>query len=245
MPPMSVWKLLGILFAVLLGLGLVLFVRQTYLYYTAMRTGQANPLWEKRLESTVSRLVANRDVKPEDLAALADPKAPSQGPADAPLTIVEFLDYGCPYCRAAFEPIRELAVERAGKVRLVIRDFPLDDLHPGATKAAIGARCAQEQGKFWAYHDKLFLLDQRSFQENELFDIAREISLDMNKFTECVGSGRAGALVQADQVAGLRAGVQGTPTFFFNGVKIQGAPDAETLNYIVDQFLARTASSTR
>lgn len=241
---MSIWKLLGILFAVLLGLGVILFVRQTYLYYEAIRSGAANPALDQRLESTVSRLVANRQVTDEDLAGLADAKAPSQGPADAPLTIVEFLDYGCPYCRAAFEPVRELAVERAGKVRLIIRDFPLDDLHPGATKAAIGARCAQEQGKFWSYHDKLFLLDQRSFEESELFDVAREISLDMSKFTECVGSGRAGALVQADQVAGLRAGVQGTPTFFFNGVKVQGAPDAEALTYIVDQFLARTASST-
>lgn len=241
---MSVWKLLGILFAVLLGLGVILFVRQTYLYYGAIRSGAANPALDQRLESTVSRLVANRDVTDEDLAGLLDEKAPSQGPANAPLTIVEFLDYGCPYCRAAFEPVRELAVERAGKVRLVIRDFPLDDLHPGATKAAIGARCAQEQGKFWAYHDKLFLLDQRSFQEAELFDVAREISLDISKFTECVGSGRAGALVQADQVAGLRAGVQGTPTFFFNGVKVQGAPDAEALNYIVDQFLARTAATS-
>lgn len=241
---MSVWKLLGILFAVLLGLGVILFVRQTYIYYGAIRSGAANPALDQRLESTVSRLVANRDVTDEDLAGLNDSKAPSQGPADAALTIVEFIDYGCPYCRAAFEPVRELAVERAGQVRLVIRDFPLDDLHPGATKAAIGARCAQEQGKFWSYHDKLFLLDQRSFQEAELFDIAREISLDISKFTECVGSGRAGALVQADQVAGLRAGVQGTPTFFFNGVKIQGAPDAEALNYIVDQFLARTAASS-
>jgi protein-disulfide isomerase len=241
---MSVWKLLGILFAILLGIGIVLFVRQTYLYYGAIRSGEVNPVLDKRLESTVSRLVANRNVTDEDLAALVDPKAPSQGPADAPLTIVEFLDYGCPYCRAAFEPVRELTVGRAGKIRLVIRDFPLDDLHPGATKAAIGARCAQEQGKFWAYHDKLFLLDQRSFVEADLFDIAREISLDVSKFTECVGSGRPAALVQADQVAGLRAGVQGTPTFFFNGVKVQGAPDSAALTYIVDQFLARTAASS-
>jgi protein-disulfide isomerase len=242
MAPMSVWKLLGILFAILLGLGAILFVRQTYTYYQAIRSGEANPLLDRRLESTVSRLVANRNVSDEDLALLADPKAPSQGPADAPLTIVEFLDYGCPYCRAAFEPVRELALERPGQIRLIIRDFPLEDLHPGATKAAAGARCAQEQGKFWAYHDKLFLADQRSFEESDLFDIAREISLNVSKFTECVGSGRAAELVQADQVVGLRVGVQGTPTFFFNGVKVQGAPDAEALNYIVDEFLSRTAN---
>lgn len=243
MAPMSVWKLLGILLAVLMGLGLLLFVRQTYTYYRAIRSGEANPTLDQRLESTVSRLVANQDVKPEDLAALADPKAPSQGPSDAPLTIVEFLDYGCPYCRAAFEPVRELATSRPGQIRLIIRDFPLDDLHPGASKAAMGARCAQEQGKFWAYHDKLFLADQRSFVEDDLFGIAREVSLDIAKFTECVGSGRPAALVQADQVIGLRAGVQGTPTFFFNGVKVQGAPDAESLTYLVDQFLARTSSN--
>ncbi len=241
---MSVWKLLGILFAVLLGLGVFLFARQTYTYYQAIRSGAVNPALDQRLESTVSRLVANRNVKPEDLAVLADPKAPAQGSSIAPLTIVEFVDYSCPYSRSAFESVRELAVERAGQVRLVIRDFPLEDIHPGATKASAGARCAQEQGKFWAYHDKLFLADQRSFVESDLFDIAREIGLHMGKFTECVGSGRAAALVQADQVAGLRVGVEGTPTFFFNGVKVQGAPDAKSLNYIVDSFLAKTASTT-
>jgi protein-disulfide isomerase len=241
---MSVWKLLGILFAILLGLGVILFTRQTFIYYQAIRSGAANPALDQRLESTVSRLVANRNVKPEDLATLADPKAPSQGSSSAPMTIVEFVDYSCPYSRAAFESVRELAVERAGQVRLVIRDFPLEDIHPGATKAAVGARCAQEQGKFWAYHDKLFLADQRSFVENDLFDIARETGLDMGKFTECVGSGRAAILVQADQVAGLRVGVEGTPTFFFNGVRVQGAPDRASLNYIVDSFLAKTVSTT-
>lgn len=242
-PSMSVWKLLGILFAVLLGIGAVLFVRESYGYYQGIRSGQANPFLEQRLESTVSRLVANADVKPEDLAALADPKAPSQGPADAPLTIVEFLDYGCPYCREAFEPIREIATERAGHVRLIIRDFPLEDLHPGTLKASMAARCAQSQGKFWTYHDKLFLADQRSFTDEDLLQFAREVSLDIPAFASCMETEKTRPLVEADLLAGLRAGVSGTPTFFFNGVKIQGAPDAKSLNFLVDRFLSQATST--
>lgn len=234
---MSVWKVLGILLAVLLGIGAVLFARQTLLYYQAIQRGEANPFLEERLQSSASKLAANRNVTPEDLAVLADARAPSQGPADAPLTIVEFLDYGCPFCRQAFEPVRELTVERAGSVRLVVRDFPLEDLHPGVTKAAMAARCAQEQGNFWAYHDKLFLLDQRSFTDEDLTQIAREIGLNMTTFVACLDSAQTRPLVEADLLAGLKAGVQGTPTFFFNGVKVQGAPSAEALNFIVDQFL--------
>ncbi len=239
---MSVWKLLGILFAILLGIGAVLFARQTILYYQAIQRGEANPFLEERLQSTASRLAANQNVTPEDLAALADPKAPSVGPAEAPVTIVEFLDYGCPFCRQAFEPVRELTVDRQGEVRLIIRDFPLEDLHPGATRASMAARCAQEQGNFWAYHDKLFLLDQRSFDDADLMQVAREVGLNINTFTSCLDSGRTRALVEADLLAGLQAGVQGTPTFFFNGVKVQGAPSAEALNFIVDRFVenART-----
>jgi protein-disulfide isomerase len=237
MKPMSVWKVLGILLAVLLGIGAVLFARQTLLYYQAIQRGEANPFLEERLQSSASKLAANRNVTPEDLAVLADARAPSQGPADAPLTIVEFLDYGCPFCRQAFEPVRELTVERAGSVRLVVRDFPLEDLHPGVTKAAMAARCAQEQGNFWAYHDKLFLLDQRSFTDEDLTQIAREIGLNMTTFVACLDSAQTRPLVEADLLAGLKAGVQGTPTFFFNGVKVQGAPSAEALNFIVDQFL--------
>lgn len=237
MQPMSVWKLLGILFAVLLGVGVVFFARQTILYYQAIQRGEANPFLEERLQSTASKLAANRNVTPADLAALADLKAPSQGPADASLTIVEFLDYACPFSRRTFESVRELAIERAGDIRLIIRDFPLEDLHPGATKAAMAARCAQEQGNFWAYHDKLFLLDQRSFADEDLTRIASEIGLNTNAFVTCLDSAQTRPLVEADLLAGLKAGVEGTPTFFFNGVKVQGAPSAEALNFIADQFL--------
>lgn len=236
---MSIWKVLGILFAILLGIGSVLFVRQTILYYQAIQRGDTNPFLEERLQSSASRLAANTQVTPQDLAALADASAPSQGPADAPLTIVEFLDYGCPFCRQTFEPIRELAIERAGSVRLIIRDFPLEDIHPGTTKASMAARCAQEQGNFWAYHDKLFLLDQRSFTDEDLTKVAREVGIDVSSFVVCLDSARTRPLVEADLLAGLKAGIQGTPTFFFNGVKIQGAPSAEALDYIADRFLEK------
>lgn len=234
---MSIWKALGALFGLLLLVGVVLFARQTYTYYAAIRSGRANPLLEQKLESTVSRLIANKNVSPADLAALADPAAPSLGSASATLTLVEFLDYGCPSSYKVFQTVREAAVTYGDRVRLIIRDFPLEDLHTGATKAAAAARCAQEQGKFWAYHDKLFLLDQRSFTDADLSNVADEIGLESRAFAACLASDRVKTLVKNDQAAGLRAGVEGTPTFFFNGTKIQGAPSRDVLEYLIGRFL--------
>jgi protein-disulfide isomerase len=234
---MSIWKVLGWLFGLLLAIGVILFIRQSYTYYTAIRSGATNPLLEQQLEATISRLSANQSVSNADLDHLVDPAAPSLGDASATVTIVEFLDYGCPYCRAAFEPVRESVLRHEGKVRLVIRDFPLEDIHPGATKAAVAARCAQEQGKFWAYHDKLFLRDQRSFTDEDLVDIATESGLDLSAFNSCRASSRAKALVDRDLTTGLQVGVAGTPTFFFNRVRIKGAPSAEALEFIIQRFL--------
>jgi protein-disulfide isomerase len=236
---MSIWKFLGILFSVLLAIGVFFFARQTFLYYEAIKRGETNPFLEEWLQSTASRLIANQKVTAQDLAALADSTAPSLGPVDAPLTIVEFLDYACPFSRTAFESVREAAVDHAGEIRLVIRDFPLEDLHPGAIKASMAARCAQKQGNFWAYHDKLFLFDQRSFVDADLTQIAQEIGLDVGAFVTCLDSEQTRPLVEKDLGAGLRAGVQGTPTFYFNGVKVQGSPSAKAFNFIIDRFLEK------
>ncbi|HVM91043.1 MAG TPA: thioredoxin domain-containing protein [Verrucomicrobiae bacterium] len=234
---MSVWKTLGLLLAILVLIGVVLFGRQVYVYYSAIRSGQANPLLDQQLESSVSHLIANQHVSPTDLALLADPNAPSIGSASPTLTIVEFLDFECPYCEQAFQPVREGVLAHQDRVKLVVRDFPLEDIHPGATQAAYAGYCAQEQGKFWEYHDKLYL-NQATFTDNDLLNYAKQVGLDLNKFNACLTSERPKQSVAHDQAVGLSAGVEGTPTFFFNGVKIQGAPSAEAFEFLINKFLS-------
>lgn len=222
--------------AVLVIGGVIWFGYSVSRYYHAIRSGEANPLLEERLQSSVSSAVANSHVAASDLARLDKADAPSVGAKDAPLVIVEFLDFGCPFCRASFEPVRELTTRYSTSVRLVIRDFPIKDLHPDAVKAAHAARCANEQGKFWAYHDKLFL-NQGAFSDDDLHRYALEVGADGQRFDTCMQENRYMKDIENDMAVGLQAGVSGTPTFFFNGNRIQGGLDQKTLEFIIREFL--------
>jgi protein-disulfide isomerase len=238
---MSLGKSIGLGLAIVLTILVGAFAWQVSVYYRSIRSGEPNPLQRERIRFSIDRALADRAIKESQNRApvLDNPRAPYTGSERPMVTIVEFLDYGCPFCQASFEPIRELVTERKEEVRLVIRDFPVDVLHPGATRAATAARCAADQGRFWPYHDKLFLLKQNSFTDTELFRLARETGLDESAFRVCLEDGDALARVEADLEAGLNAGVEGTPTFFFNGVKIEGAVDRETLRLLVDEFVKR------
>lgn len=238
----GLWRVLGLLIGIGFIGGLVFFGYSISAYYFAIRGGEVNPLFDRRFESSVSRLAANQQVTNYDLERLVDSEAPFLGSINPDLVIVEFLDYGCPYSRAAFEPVRELVMANADRVKLIIRDFPLDEARSGPARAATAARCAQEQDKFWVYHDKLFL-NQDKFSDEELGRYAAEGGLDVNRFEQCLASSRTESLVEADKVVGVSAGVQGTPTFFFNGQRIQGALDEDALGFIIREFLKQADSS--
>ncbi len=163
---------------------------------------------------------------------------PARGPADAPVTIVEFSDYQCPFCKSA-EAIVEQVLERyPSQVRLVFRQFPLDNIHPQARGAAAAALCAQEQGKFWEYHRVLFR-ESPKLGEEELKQYAGEIGLDRAAFDACVADGRHADSVQADVDAGTGIGVAGTPAFFVNGLPLAGARNADQFAVLIDQELER------
>jgi protein-disulfide isomerase len=128
-----------------------------------------------------------------------------------------------------------LMKEYEGKVRLVFRHFPLE-FHQQAPKAAEASMCAQEQGKFWEYHDKLFE-NQQQLADDALKSYAQQLGLDQAKFDECLASGKHAAQVKADTEAGKKLGVSGTPAFFINGVMLSGAQPAEEFKSIIDQEL--------
>ena len=161
---------------------------------------------------------------------------PARGPKDAKITIVEFSDFECPYCGAAHDTVEKVMGEYAGKVRLVYRQFPLS-FHPHAAKAAEASLCAADQGTFWEYHDVLFK-NQKKLEPMELKAHASEVGIDPQKFGQCLDSGDKKKAVDADQQAGLQAGVGGTPAFFINGIFLNGAQPIDEVKKVIDGELA-------
>ena len=164
------------------------------------------------------------------------------GPADAPVRIVEFSDFECPYCRSVEKTLKALLAKYPGKLSLAYRDFPLTGLHPGAQRAAEASRCAAEQGRFWQYHDRLFA--SASLDIAQLKEHARNVGLEKGRFDACIDSGRMRAEVERDAHQGRLAGVSATPSFFINGMPLNGAQPLAAFEKAVNDELARLARQT-
>ncbi len=166
--------------------------------------------------------------------------APVRGAPDARVTVVEFSDFECPFCKRANGTMASLLEKYSGKIKLVYRDFPLENIHPLARRAAEAARCARDGGKFWEYHDVLFAQSPKLAPE-DLKRYAVQVGLDAEKFDGCLASGANSAGVQGDIDEGQRLGVTATPVFFINGRSVRGAQPAETFARVIDDELARTS----
>src|SRR6266849_7310464 len=152
---------------------------------------------------------------------------PSRGAADALVTIVEFEDFQCPFCKKALESLQQVLIRYKDKVKLVHRDFPLQPLHPASLKAHEAGRCAEEQGKFWEYRDLLYKNAPAAGPE-QLTSYASQLGMNLPDFKKCLDSDNFKAVVQKDEEEGVRLGVQGTPAFFINGRLLSGAqPESE------------------
>jgi len=162
---------------------------------------------------------------------------PSLGNPRAPVTIVEFADFGCPYSKEVSFVMRELAAKYPDDVYYVYRDFPLTELHPIAQMAAEAGECADDQGKFWEFHDKIYQ-NQLSLDENSFVQFAQQLNMNVDQFESCLDSGRHTDEVLEDYAAGLEASVRGTPTFFFNGNRVAGSVPAEIMEALVESILA-------
>ena len=162
---------------------------------------------------------------------------PSKGPASAPVTIVEFSDFQCPFCGRAEASVDDVLKKYGDKVRLVYRDYPLS-FHPNAENAAMASECAHEQGKYWEMHNAMFG-NQAKLAVNDLVDTAGSIGMDKDKFKACLDTGKYRAEVQHDFQDGQKYGVTGTPTFFINGIMLVGAQPTEKFSEIIDRELMR------
>lgn len=143
------------------------------------------------------------------------------GPAEAPIEIVEYADYQCPYCKKAFYIMQDILKEQGDNIRFVFRNFPLEEVHPYALHAAIAAEAASGQGKFWEMHD-ILLENQKELDDAHLIEYARIIDMDVKKFRHDFSLESYARKVQEDYASGEKNGVDSTPTFFVNGRMYEG-----------------------
>ncbi len=167
---------------------------------------------------------------------------PSRGPESARVTIVEFSDFQCPFCKKEAPVIDELLARYPNDLRVVYRQLPLTNIHPRAQAAAEASLCAHEQGRFWEYHDRLFDAPGK-FSDDDLARMAREAELDTAKHASCVAERRTRSAVEADMQAAEAAGISGTPAFLVNGILLSGAQPASAFTKLIDRELAAAAAA--
>jgi len=204
-------------------------------------------LKNRKVEAKKSELIAELRSKAKVTTYLKPPEvyrvepivtgAPMRGAEKALVTIVKFEDFQCPFCKSVQPRFSELLKKYDGKLRLFHKDLPLEELHGQARQAAEAARCAGDQGKFWAYHDKLYERSPKA-SADDLKAYARELGLDANRFDQCIASGKFKAAVQKDLVEGSQLGLTGTPAFFINGRELVGAQPIEAFTAMIDEELA-------
>jgi protein-disulfide isomerase len=201
-----------------------------------------NYLTQERMQTVRQGYLDTLKAKTSIRVALDPPRqtvaagnSPSRGPANAPIEMIEFSDFQCPFCQRANPTVQQVMSTYGDRVRLVYRHYPLPN-HPNAEPAAEAASCAAEQGKFWPYYDKLFA-NQSRLQDADLKQHASDLGLDTGKFNACVDTHKFKSLVDADLRAGVDAGVNGTPAFFINGRMLSGAQPFSEFKRIIDEEL--------
>ncbi len=232
------------LYAVLLPLAFVAGLSLGYIFWgrasapaaqTASAVPRTNPAASTSDQSQTSAEGQTQQVTRYDVPIDDDPIL---GPEDAPITIIEFSDYECPYCRNWHDQVfKQLFEAYPDEIRLVYRDFPLFSIHPNAVPAAEAANCAYEQGSFWEFHDKLFGMEL-DLSDEAYQQYAQDLNLDMDAFNECVETRRYRDEVQADYTFASELGVRSTPTFFINGIALVGAQPYEVFQQVIDKELA-------
>ena len=160
-----------------------------------------------------------------------------RGNTNAPITIVEYSDLECPFCKTFHATMKQTLIEYGDQVRWIFKHFPLDQRHPKADKEAEAAECAHEQGKFWEFHDQIYQ-NQGRMGAALYTEIAQKLGLDMDKFNSCVETGKYRAEIQEDFSQGSQAGISGTPGFLINGIPLIGAHPFQNFQQVIEAELA-------
>lgn len=203
-----------------------------------LRSSQAQELQKAFIASLQAKYGAEIKLAPP-VIEVETGSGPPRGKPDAPVTIVAFSDYECPYCKRGEQVIEQVMEHYGDSVVYYHRDYPLP-FHPNAGPAAEAARCAAEQDRYWDYHTMLFVQTADGLSKERFVEIADALDLDRAKFDECIDSGRFTAVVAADMEYGASIGVQGTPAFFVNGRMLSGAQGFDRFESLIDSELARS-----
>lgn len=201
---------------------------------------------DEKIDKVAARSAAPRrpaSPDPERTYNLPAAKSPVKGPADAPITIVEFSDYQCPFCARSEPLVKEAMAAYPTQARVVFKHFPLTAIHPQALPAALAATAAQKQGKFWEMHEKLFV-NQRALAPEQVREYARQLGLDLARFEADMQSEEVKAMVQEDMQLAQRVGVRGTPTIFVNGKLLQNR-SLDGFKQIIDPALKEAAAKSK
>ncbi len=195
----------------------------------------------KTVRRTIHKIRLDTAAEESAVARLVVPVDPSrdhvQGPVSATLTLVQYGDYQCPFCGAAYPEVKKVQMELGSKLRSVFRNFPLTSPHPFAMQAAETAEAASAQGKFWEMHDFLYEHQKTLGDPQVALDYARRLGLDIQNFQRDLSQHTFLPRIKEDFEGGVRSGVNGTPTFYVNGIRHDGAPTAkELVNALQEQF---------
>ncbi len=250
----SFWKVAGVLIGIVVVLALILF---GLLFYAQLRQIKGQPVITTdtvndavTVNETISSLIPTTDQKSVSTSTTTNSSTttstylptvdddPVIGANNAAVTIIAFEDFQCPFCKRAAPVMKSILQKYPDEVVYVYKDFPLETIHPQSKEAALAANCADEQDEFWAYHTLLFE-NQEDFTESSIFStLAQKAGLDVIAFDACLSDQRHLPAVQQDQDEGLLAGVQSTPTYFVNGVKVEGLFSEDQWVEIIDSVLA-------
>lgn len=201
-----------------------------------IRSGEIIDLQTDQSRDMSISKIASAVIAPSDAAVeLSLDGEPSLGSENAPLTIVLFADFECPYSRQSAFAMRALVYQYGDRVRFVYKDFPLTDIHPEAMLAAEAAACAGDQDRFWDMHDRLYQ-NQTDLSRDALIEDARAINLEMGRFIACLDNNLHQDEINADYQEGQLVGVYGTPTFFLNGQRISGVIPTDVLTGIIEKM---------
>lgn len=181
----------------------------------------------------------NRGHRPPVLVLPVGDRDHAQGPANAPVTLVEYGDYECPYCGQAYPIVKAVQKVLGPRLRFVFRNFPLSEAHPNASNAAEAAEAAGQQGKFWEMHDTLFE-HQDALRPRDLVAYATRLGLDSERLARELESHTHATRVREDFMSGVRSGVNGTPTFFINGERHDGSWDQRHLLAAIEAVIETT-----
>lgn len=227
------WTAFAAAFAVIAFFGY-----RVWFYYGKISRGELVELPQFRERLTFTGQAQGGTGQAAGRAELESGDHPAEGadPSAAVLTVVQFADFQCPFSKEEATVVRTLMRKYGDRVRFVYRDYPLDTLHPDATQAALAAECAREQGRFWAYHDKLFVNSPvLGFQD--LIRYSEEAGLDVRQFERCLVDERYREKVEEDRALAERLGLRGTPSFFFNGQRVEGAIPAQVFEDLIEKML--------